>query len=308
MRRSSLATAAILTITAIWGSTFFIIKDAVALMHPADYLAVRFTIAAVLASLLLLPRLRRLTPRAWCAGLGLGVLYGAAQLAQTVGLQHTSASISGFITGTYVILTPVLLVLLTRTRLAPRTWLAAAVATAGLALLTVTPSQGTLTAGSGEALTLLGALIYAAHIIVLDRVTTEVDALALTAVQLIGVALTCLAAGAPGGYPVPAGADGRAAWTAILYTALIAGIGTMLLQTWAQKHVSPTRTSLLMTFEPVFAAAFAMTLGGEAPALRVLVGGAVIIIATLLGMAAPRHQPTQDDHWHARKETDFIAT
>ena len=95
MRPSSLATAAVLAVTAIWGSTFFVIKDAVGRIDPVDFLVVRFAIGAAIPTLLFLGKLRRLTGRQWAVGLGIGVIYGLAQIAQTVGLQTTAASVSG---------------------------------------------------------------------------------------------------------------------------------------------------------------------------------------------------------------------
>ncbi|NHB85309.1 DMT family transporter [Tessaracoccus sp. HDW20] len=117
---------------------------------------------------------------------------------------------------------------------------------------------GAASFGVGEALTLLSAAIYAVHIVALGSWAGRMDAVALAVVQLIAVAAICLVAGAPGGYDIPPVA---AAWGAIAYTGLAAGIVTMVLQTWAQRHIAPTRTGLLMTLEPVFAALFAVLLG-----------------------------------------------
>lgn len=277
MQRSGPATIAVLTITVIWGSTFFIIKNAVDRIDPIDYLAVRFTIAAGLSALILAPRLRRLPRRGWRAGLLLGGLYGLAQIAQTYGLKHTPASVSGFITGTYVVLTPVIVWLILRVRLPRQAWACIVLATLGLGVLTLT---GPASIGIGECLTLLGAGLYAAHIVVLERYASHWDAMALTVVQLIGVALVCAVGAVPGGYRVTAD---PLVWKAIAYTALVAGVGTMFLQTWAQRHLSATRTSLLMTFEPVFASLFAVALGGEPLTARLLLGGAIIFAATVLG-------------------------
>ncbi|HMR49468.1 MAG TPA: DMT family transporter [Arachnia sp.] len=281
MSKSGVATLAILLVTAIWGSTFFIIKDAVALVDPVDFLAVRFAIGATLPAVVFHRTLRRLTLRQWGMGLALGGVYGLAQIAQTIGLRHTDASVSGFITGTYVVLTPVILWLFFKTRLNRGTWLAVALAAAGLAVLSITGFSAS--GGVGEFLTFVGAALYAVHIVVLDRWSRAMDAMPLTVVQLIGVAVVVGVLGAPGGYRIPAVPS---VWGAILYTAILAGIVTMLLQTWAQRHISPTRVVLLMTFEPVFASAFAIWLGGEDLTARLLLGGCLILAATLLGVRA----------------------
>ncbi|MFT3888070.1 MAG: DMT family transporter [Arachnia sp.] len=285
MRKSVLATAAILAVTAIWGSTFFVIKDAVGRIDPIDFLVVRFTIGALIPAVLFLGRLSRLTGRQWLVGLGIGVVYGLAQIAQTVGLQSTAASVSGFITGTYVVLTPVVLWVAFRVRVSAGTWAAIALATVGLGVLSLTGLSGV---GVGEGLTLLGAALYAVHVVVLDRHASAMDAPALATVQLIGVALTCAVFGVPDGIQLPA--DGGV-WGAVLYTAVLAGIVTMALQTWAQRHLNPARVVLLMTFEPVFASAFAIAFGGESLSWRLLLGGSLVLAATLLGIRAGRPDP-----------------
>ena len=132
-RSATLATALLVGITAVWGSTFFLIKDVVRQLSPADFLAVRFVIAAALMSVVFWRPLRALTRRQVRVGVVLGVLYAVAQLLQTVGLAHTEASRSGFITGTYVVLTPVLTAVLLRERLPRSTWAAVGLASVGLA-------------------------------------------------------------------------------------------------------------------------------------------------------------------------------
>ena len=288
MRKPTVATLALLVVTAIWGSTFFIIKDAVSKIDPIDFLAVRFAVGAAIPAFVFWRRLSRLTATQWQIGLALGCLYGLAQIVQTVGLQTTAASVSGFITGTYVVLTPIIMWIAFKARLNVRTWVAVALALAGLAVLSLT---GLGNGGVGEALTLVGAALYAVHIVLLDRWSRSMDAMSLAIVQLIGVALTTGFLGLPGGYHVPADPG---VWGAIVYTAIMAGIVTMLLQTWAQRHITPTRVARLMTFEPVFASAFAVGLGGEAVTIRLVAGGALILLATLIGIRGGQADAVND--------------
>lgn len=288
MRKPTVATLALLVVTAIWGSTFFIIKDAVSKIDPIDFLAVRFAVGAAIPAFVFWRRLSRLNATQWQIGLALGCLYGLAQIVQTVGLQTTAASVSGFITGTYVVLTPIIMWIAFKARLNVRTWVAVALALAGLAVLSLT---GLGNGGVGEALTLVGAALYAVHIVLLDRWSRSMDAMSLAIVQLIGVALTTGFLGLPGGYHVPADPG---VWGAIVYTAIMAGIVTMLLQTWAQRHITPTRVALLMTFEPVFASAFAVGFGGEAVTIRLVAGGALILLATLIGIRGGQAEPGND--------------
>ncbi|RMB61701.1 DMT family transporter [Tessaracoccus antarcticus] len=291
-----LSVGALVIVTMAWGSTFFIIKDAISIVDPADFLAARFTIAAILLVAVSWRRLLRLTWQQWGTGLGLGAIYGVGQVVQTIGLRHTDASVSGFITGTYVVITPLLLWVIFRRRVASRTWLSVGLAVAGLAVLSITGMSG---GGVGELLTLLGAALYALHIVFLDRSAGRMDALSLTAVQLIGVAATCTAIALPGSTGT---LPDMSAWGAILYTAVIAGALTMLLQTWAQGHLSPTKVAVVMTLEPVFATAFAVALGGETLTGRLLAGGALILAATVIGVltgdaAHPPHVTDDpDDH------------
>ena len=126
-RSERLAVLALLAVTAVWGSTFFI-KDLLTRIPVADLLAVRFGLASLALAVVVGPRLR-LTRRIVRQGAGLGLLYGVAQILQTVGLAHTSASVSGFITGLYVVATPVLAAVILKARITSTTWAAVVLAT-----------------------------------------------------------------------------------------------------------------------------------------------------------------------------------
>lgn len=288
-----LPTAALLAVTAVWGSTFTILKDALDHVAAADFLAVRFTIAAALMAVLARSRLAALGRAQWMRGLGLGALYGLAQILQTVGLRTTDAAVSGFITGMYVVLTPAILLLVLRTPVGRASLAAGGIALGGLACLSL---HGTRVSG-GAALTLAASALYALHIVALSRLAARQEAMVLATTQMIGIAATCALAGLPGGIGVPATA---AVWWPLLYMALASGIGTMLMQTWAQARMSPTRAAVIMTGEPVFAAGFAVSLGGEAITARLLVGGALIVGAMLLSELAPRRGPAAQAPPHRR--------
>src|SRR3954451_20979948 len=132
-RLTLLATATLLAVTACWGSTFFLIHDLLERVPTLDFLAVRFTIAS-LTLIVLAPRaLGRLTADSRRQAVVLGCLYGVAQILQTAGLAQTPASVSGFITGMYVVATPVFAALILRSRIGPLTWTAVGLAMAGLA-------------------------------------------------------------------------------------------------------------------------------------------------------------------------------
>ena len=262
----------LVTLTAIWGSTFFLIRDLVRQIAPTDFLAVRFTIAAVAMVAVFWRPMLALNKRELTIGAGLGFLYAFAQILQTVGLAHTEASRSGFITGTYVVLTPVLTAILLRERIPRSTWVAVLTATAGLATL----SLNGFGFGFGETVTLIAAAIYALHIVGLGRYSSAASAAGLSTVQMVVIAVVSLVAAAPGGIDLP---KGGGAWASVLYMALIAGAVAIWAQTWAQSHLSATRAAIVMTLEPVFAAGFAVALGGESLTIRILLGGALVLAA-----------------------------
>jgi drug/metabolite transporter (DMT)-like permease len=291
VRSARLATLLLIGVTAVWGSTFFLIRDLVAHVPSADFLAVRFAIAAVVMFAVFRRQVLALSRADLLTGVGLGVLYGAAQLLQTTGLEHTDASVSGFVTGTYVVLTPVFGALLFRDRISPSTWLAVALATAGLAVLSL---RG-LAVGFGEALTLASAALYALHIIGLGRFSRAHTATGLATVQAFVIAVMCSFAAVPDGLTLPS-SGGQ--WASLLYMALVAGAGALWAQTWAQSHLPATRAAIVMTLEPVFAAFFAVLAGGESLTGRMLVGGGLVLTAMylveLLGRRTPETTAEQD--------------
>jgi drug/metabolite transporter (DMT)-like permease len=285
-RTALLATVALLAMTACWGSTFFLIKDLLDRVPTADFLAVRFLVAGA-AMLLVAPRaIARLSPEVRRRAVLLGGVYGVAQILQTAGLAHTPASVSGFITGLYVVATPLFAAVVLRTRISGLTWAAVALATAGLGVLTL---DG-LSIGYGEAITLVAALLYAAHIVGLGAWSTPADALGMSILQVLVIAATCLVAalvtGAPGVVVPDRGGD----WISLVYMALVAGAAAMLAQTWAQSHLPPTRSAIIMSMEPVFATFFAVLLGGESVTTRMLVGGAMVLAAMVVVEVLPRRR------------------
>ncbi|MFC6285576.1 DMT family transporter [Nocardioides sp. GCM10027113] len=282
-RTTLLATAALLAVTAMWGSTFFLIKDLLDRVPTLDFLAVRFAIAAVLLVAVAPGALARLSAESRRHALVLGLLYGLAQILQTAGLAHTPASVSGFITGMYVVATPLFAAVLLRTRITRMTWGAVALATAGLAVLTL---EG-FSVGYGEAITLVAALLYALHIVGLGAWSRPQEALGMAIVQIIVIAVVCLVATAPDGLVLPENARD---WLSVVYMAAFAGAFAMVAQTWAQAHLPATRAAIIMSMEPVFAAFFAVLLGGEDTTLRMLGGGAMVLTAMLVVELVPRRK------------------
>lgn len=278
-RLDSLAPLALTLMAIGWGSTFFVIKDVLTRLDAADLLAVRFVIAAGVLVAACHRQLKAIDARLWRHGVAMGLFYGAGQLLQTYGLAHTSASISGFLTGLYVVMTPIIEAVLLRARVGQRVWLAVGLATAGLGVLTVVPGVGAAQFGWGEGLTVLSALAYAGHIVYTGRVSTTGNALRLSVVQALTIAVLCVIAALPGGIALP---ETTGDWLAVGYLALITGALAIVLQVWAQARVSATRAAVIMSSEPIWAAFFAILAGQEPFSFRTLVGGAALVAAMVL--------------------------
>jgi drug/metabolite transporter (DMT)-like permease len=282
-RTTLLATAALLAMTACWGSTFFLIKDLLDRVPTLDFLAVRFAIASIVL-LIAAPRaVARLSPETRKRAAVLGLLYGVAQILQTAGLAHTAASVSGFITGMYVVCTPLLAAAILHTRITAVTWGAVLLAVGGLAVLTL---QG-FSVGYGETLTLVAAVLYALHIVGLGAWSRPADAIGMSILQCLVITGICFVAAVPNGITLP---DRAGDWVAVVYMALFAGAAALLGQTWAQAHLPPTRSAIIMSMEPVFAAFFAVLLGGESLTSRMLLGGAMVLTAMLVVELVPRRR------------------
>jgi drug/metabolite transporter (DMT)-like permease len=249
--------AALVAVTAVWGVTFVQVKDAVAVYPLFAFLAVRFAIATATLAVPGVARVRTLGRRGFAAGALLGLLLAAGYVLQTAGLQRTTVSGTGFITGMYVVLTPLIALALFRSRIGIAAWGGVALSTAGLAMLSG------IQAGSagGDLLVLAGAAVYSLQIVLMERFAPRYDALAFTLVEMlaacIGLAAIALARGdlrLPHGWTV---------WGALLVTGVFASALAYLVQTWAQRRTSATRTALAFTMEPVFAALFGYTLAGD---------------------------------------------
>ncbi|HVV75892.1 MAG TPA: DMT family transporter [Mycobacteriales bacterium] len=279
--QARLATVALVAVTAVWGSTFVVVKDAVERMPVMDFLAWRFTIAAIVMAAASPRAVGRLSRQSRRRGAILGLALGAGYVTQTFGLEHTPASVSGFITGLFVVFTPLCSAVLLHRRIGRTTWLGVALATAGLALL----SLHGVSLGRGAGITLLCAIAFALHIVGLGEWSSQEDAAGLAVVQLSTVAVLSLATAAPGSLAPPPDAK---AWGAVLLTAVAATAVAFFVQTWAQAHLAPTRAAVVMTMEPVFAGIFGVALGGDSLSLRVVSGALLVLVAMYAVELGPR--------------------
>jgi len=269
---------ALVAVTAVWGLTFVQVKDAVALYPLLAFLALRFGIATAALAVPGAARVRNLGRGGWAAASFAGLLLAAGYTLQTAGLARTSVSSAGFVTGMYVVLTPLLALALFRLHVPRVAWIGVALATAGLALLSG------VDAGSpgGDLLVLAGAAVYSLQIVLMERYAPLYDVLAFTLVEMLA-AFALLGVVAIPVYEVP---HGWTVWGALLVTGLFASALAFLVQTWAQRRTSATRTALVFTLEPVWAALFGYTLAGYRLGALGWAGCAVIMSGIVLAEPA----------------------
>jgi drug/metabolite transporter (DMT)-like permease len=281
-----LAELALVAIAAVWGLTFVMVQDAIEHLEPMAFLAYRFLPAAALVAIVFWGALRRLSRAGWLAGLAMGVFLTAGYVFQTYGLEHTTASNAGFITGLFVVLTPLFGALLWRLDVGRTTWLAAGVSAVGLLLLSGAGGDLNL---EGDGVVFLCACAFAAHILVTARAVANHHVGALVAVQLGLCGLFCLAVAAIAGQlEAPRGA---AVWSALVVTSLVASALGFLVQSYAQQHTSPARTALILAAEPAFAGLFGYLLQDERLSLLAWTGAALIMAAIVAVDVVPRLRP-----------------
>jgi len=277
---------ALVAVTAVWGATFVVVRDAVARVPPSAFIAMRFLAAAALLAALRPRQALRPDLGLAAAGVVAGLALFAGYAFQTVGLQYTSASSAGFITGLAVVLTPLLGALLLHGP--PGRWPAtgALLAATGLALLTLQR----LELRRGDLLVLGCAFAFASHILLLGRYSPRHASYQLAVVQLATTGVLALAwAGVAGELRRPGSGQ---VWFALAVTAVLASAGGFLVQTRAQRDVSPTRTAVIFTMEPVFAALFAFWLAGERLSARGWLGAACIVAGMLVAeLGRPGAEP-----------------
>jgi drug/metabolite transporter (DMT)-like permease len=266
---------ALVGVTAVWGATFVVVRDAVAAIPPFTFIAYRFLAAAALLAVVRPRALARRQPGLVAAGVVAGVALFAGYGFQTVGLQYTTASNAGFITGMAVVLTPLFAAVVLRERPGLGPALGAALAFAGLALL----SLQRLEVRRGDALVLGCAVAFAAHILLLGRFAPRYPSYQLAVIQLGTVGVLALGwAGVTGDLVAPAGTQ---VWLALAVTAVLASAAGFLIQTRAQREVSPTKTAVILTMEPVFAGLFGFLLAGERLGARGWAGAFCILVGML---------------------------
>ena len=270
-----LAPGALLLVSASWGLAFVVMKDAIERQSVNSFLFTRFLVAVIAMFLLKPTVISSINKEILGKGFIAGLFLAAGYILQTLGLALTGAAVTGFITGLYVVATPLLAALILREKITSFTWGCVALATVGLALL----SLNGWSLGYGEFLVFLCSIGFAAHIIALSKWSNGLDVYAMTIVQLSTCALATGAISFIQGYEAPPDSTG---WYVVLFTAVIGTAVAFVVQTWSQAHMSATKVAVILTMEVVFAALFAVLFGGETLSLRTLIGGALVLGAMFM--------------------------
>ena len=275
MKTSRLALWSLVSVAAMWGVAFVVMKPAIEQQPFFDFLAIRFTIAAAIMLLIKPKVVLALKGKMLAVGAVLGVLLGLAYITQTIALEMTTAAITGFLTGTYVVLTPVLGWLIFRRKVGVKVAIGAILALIGLGLISITG----VSIEVGQIWGIVCAVLYALHIVGLGRFSSGLDSYALTFVQLLFVAVVCWIGALPDGYQGPPTVD---VWLAVLFTAIFATVIGFFVQTWAQARMEPARVAIILTLEVIFTAVVSVAVGQEVLALKTIIGGAFMVSAMVI--------------------------
>lgn len=277
MTRSRLAALALLSVAIAWGAAFVLMEPAIERQPIFNFLAFRFTIAVAVMVLARPGVLRKIDKKLLLQGSLLGLALGGGYVTQTIGLLYSTAAITGFFTGLYVALTPLLAWIILRNKVSKKALVGVILATFGLAIL----SSGAIEFGVGEIALIACAILFALHIVGLGVWSSNHDSYALTIIQLAvcGVLSWVGAFAWEGGVQPPP--DGEV-WFAVIFCAILATAVAFFVQTWAQAFLDPSRVAIILTSEVVFAAGIAYAIGQEKPTFLSVLGGSIMVLAMLI--------------------------
>lgn len=277
MMKIRLAVVALLLVGFVWGAAFVLMKDAIQEQPYMDFLATRFTVAAAAMFLLRPVVASKLAPGDLKYGAVAGVVLAFAYITQTIGLELTTASISGFLTGLYVVLTPLLAWLVLKQKISLKIAIGAVLAAIGLGVLS--GAATTVEFQIGQIWLIVCAVLYAVHLLVLGKFGQGRDSYRFAMLQIAFVAVVTWVFALADGYQAP---PNGSVWFAIVFTALLSTVFAFWVQTWAQTIIEPSRVALLITSEVIFTALLAVGVGQEPLTLTMVVGGSIMVVAMLL--------------------------
>ena len=264
-----------MAVAAIWGSAFLSMKGTLERLDVNSFLTWRFVIATLLLIAIRPTVLKKIDLPFLKKGVILGVFLSSGYIFQSFGLTLTTVSNTGFITGLYVVFTPVVAAVILRKNITLVEWFAVLVATIGLALL----SFNGVKFGVGEFLVLISALLFAFHIVGLGEWSKGLDTYALTVIQLGTCAVVTFLASFKSGFKAP---PDSGVWWSIIYTAIFATALAFIVQTWAQSFIAPSTVGVILAAEVVFAAAFGIWLLNEPVTIRIALGGLLVLASMYL--------------------------
>lgn len=280
--KSRQAEISLIAITVIWGLTFSLVKKSLAHIDPFVFMSYRFTLAFLVMGLISVKRMPGLKKEVVKAGVILGILLYASYAFQTFGLKYTTAGNAGFITGLFVVFTPILSAAILRKTPSSRSLVSVAFATVGLALLTL---QTGFTINKGDPLVLACAFCLSLHIIYMDRYVKIYDVVLLTLIQMGVLSIANTVSGLIfEDFIFPT--DGFV-WFTIIVCGVFASALAFYVQGWAQRYISPVRTSVVLIMEPVFSVFFGIILLSESLSWRGWLGCALILAAMLITEIKP---------------------
>ncbi len=281
-RKTILADLGLVYASAIWGSTFILVKNSLVDIDALTMVAYRFLLAALLGGALLLWQKKSLF-KDMRQGLALGVMLALLYIPQTIGLKFTSATNSAFITGLFVAFVPLLSIVVLRIPARPAQWAAVAISLVGLWLLT----GGLNEINMGDLITISAAFAYALHIILADRfITARFDLYRLVFQQFFAVGMISLLAAVILGRPLTIATTQTT--LVVVFLGLFPTFSAFLIQIMAQEITAPVRVSLIFATEPVFAGVFAWTVGGEPFIPLRALGGLLIFLAIVVSTVQPK--------------------
>jgi drug/metabolite transporter (DMT)-like permease len=272
MIRRNLLYFAMLATAAVWGGSFVLMKDAIQEQDVYSFLSSRFLVASALMIAYRPNVFKGLTSKFIRQGVLAGVLLGGGYIFQTLGLAKTTVSNTGFITGLYLVFTPLISLIILKRKVLNIQWLAVVVATLGLFLI----SYNGISIGIGEILVLISALFYGAHFVALGEWSDGKNTYALTLIQILTVSAIASICALVNGYQLPPSAN---VWQAVLFTAFFATFLAFIVQTKAQSVMSATAASVLLAMETPFALFFGLVFHSDPLTMRIITGGTMVMFA-----------------------------
>ena len=272
MKSRNMLYLAMLGAAAVWGGSFVVMKDSLEKQDVLSFLASRFILASILMFMYRPTALRGLSKKFVLRGILAGILLGSGYIFQTFGLTNTTVSNTGFITGLYLVFTPLISLVILRRHVIRIQWLAVLLAFIGLFLI----SYNGVSIGRGETLVLISAILYGAHFVALGEWSDGGNTYALTLIQIATLAVMASLFTIKDGFQLP---PDSSVWLAVLFTAFFATFLAFLVQTKAQSVMSATAASVLLATETPFAVIFGLYFNSDPLTIKIITGGMLVMVA-----------------------------